>query len=43
LPGVIADCYADFVVVQIYTPAMDKWRDLLADFLMELLKPKGVF
>jgi 23S rRNA (cytosine1962-C5)-methyltransferase len=42
LPGVIADCYADFVVVQIYTPAMDKWRDLLADFLMELLKPKGV-
>jgi 23S rRNA (cytosine1962-C5)-methyltransferase len=22
---------------------MDKWRDLLADFLMELLKPKGVF
>ncbi len=43
LPGVIADCYADFVVVQIYTPAMDKCRDLLADFLMELLKPKGVF
>jgi len=43
LPGVIADCYADFVVVQIYTPAMDKRRDLLAGFLMELLKPKGVF
>lgn len=43
LPGVIADCYADFIVVQIYTPAMDKWRKLLADFLMELLKPKGIF
>ena len=43
LPGLIADCYADFVVVQIYTPAMDKWRDLLTEFLMELLKPKGVF
>jgi 23S rRNA (cytosine1962-C5)-methyltransferase len=43
LPGLIADCYADFVVVQIYTPAMDKWRELLADFLMELLKPKGIF
>ena len=43
LPGVIADFYSDFVVVQLYTPAMDKWRETIAEFLTELVKPRGVF
>jgi 23S rRNA (cytosine1962-C5)-methyltransferase len=43
LPGIIVDCYAEFVVVQIYTPAMEKWRETLAGFLTELVRPKGVF
>lgn len=43
LPGIIADCYAEFVVVQIYTPAMERWRETIAHFLAELLRPRGVF
>ncbi|MFN4179284.1 MAG: class I SAM-dependent rRNA methyltransferase, partial [Armatimonadota bacterium] len=43
LPGIIVDCYAEFVVVQIYTPAMEKWRETLAEFLTELVHPKGIF
>lgn len=43
LPGVIADFYSDFVVVQLYTPATDKRRETIAEFLTELVKPRGVF
>lgn len=43
LPGLIADCYADFVVVQLSTPAMERWRETLAAMLTELLNPKGIF
>lgn len=43
LPGIIIDCYADFAVVQIYTPAMEKRRETVSSFLMELLEPEGIF
>ncbi len=43
LPGLIADCYAEFIVVQFYTPAMDRWRETIAAMLVELLQPRGIF
>lgn len=43
LPGVIADCYGDFVVVQLYTPAMERCKEIVAAMLDELLHPQGVF
>jgi 23S rRNA (cytosine1962-C5)-methyltransferase len=33
LPGVVADCYGDTVVVQLTTAGADKWRGAIADSL----------
>lgn len=33
LPGLIADCYADTLVVQITTAGAERWRDVLVDAL----------
>lgn len=43
LPGIIADRYGPFVVVQLYTPAMEERRKTIAAMLKELLHPKGIF
>ncbi len=43
LPGLIADCYADFIVVQLYTPAMDQQRDPLVSMFRDLVHPSGIF
>ena len=43
LPGIIADRYGDFLVVQLYTPAMERQRETIAAMLSELLRPKGIF
>ena len=36
VPGVIADRYGNSVVLQLGTPAADKWSDVVADALMSL-------
>lgn len=43
LPGIIADCYGEFVVLQLYTPAMERRRETIAKMLTELLHPRGIF
>jgi len=43
LPGLIVDRYNDILVIQLTTLGFDHLRTWLADTLMELLKPKGIF
>jgi 23S rRNA (cytosine1962-C5)-methyltransferase len=43
LPGLIVDRYADFVVCQFLSAGADHWRDAIADLLVELLAPRGVY
>jgi 23S rRNA (cytosine1962-C5)-methyltransferase len=43
LSGLIVDCYADVVVMQIHTWGMEKLKPLLIQILQELLKPKTIY
>jgi len=43
LPGVIADRYADTVVVQLSSAGAGAWRDTLADLLLELSGARRVY
>ena len=43
LPGLIVDRYADFVVCQFLSAGADRSRDVVADLLMELCEPRGIF
>jgi 23S rRNA (cytosine1962-C5)-methyltransferase len=43
LPGLIVDRYADYVVCQFLSAGADRSRDVVADLLMELCDPRGVF
>lgn len=43
LPGLIVDRYADVLIVQILTLAMEKVRPLLVEVLAELLAPAGIY
>lgn len=42
VPGLIVDRYGDYLVMQTLTLAMDMQREVIADVLMELLKPAGI-
>jgi 23S rRNA G2069 N7-methylase RlmK/C1962 C5-methylase RlmI len=42
LPGLIADQYADYLVVQVRTLGMERLRELWLPTLIERLEPKGV-
>jgi 23S rRNA (cytosine1962-C5)-methyltransferase len=43
LPGLIVDHYADYVVCQFLSAGADRSRDVIADLLMELCTPRGIF
>jgi 23S rRNA (cytosine1962-C5)-methyltransferase len=43
LPGVIVDRYAQFLVCQFLSAGADLWRDTVADLLIELCSPRGVY
>ena len=43
LPGLIVDLYADYVVVQILTLGMERWKDDIASALSELVPCSGVY
>ncbi len=43
LPGLIVDQYADVLVLQALTLAMDLRKSMLVDLLVDLLHPKGVY
>jgi 23S rRNA (cytosine1962-C5)-methyltransferase len=42
LPGVIVDCYGDFLVLQTLTLAMDQRKELIVQALNDVLKPRGI-
>lgn len=43
LPGLIVDRYADYLVLQILTAGMERWRDMIIAILEKELAPKGIF
>jgi 23S rRNA (cytosine1962-C5)-methyltransferase len=43
LPGLIADRYADLLVIQILTAGMERVRDMLLEVLREVVKPRAIF
>lgn len=42
LPGLIVDRYGDFLVVQVLTLGIERWKETLVKLLMELLAPRGI-
>lgn len=43
LPGLIADRYADFLVVQFQTAGIEQWKETLLDILEAKIKPRGIY
>ena len=43
LPGLIVDCYGDWLVIQCLTLGIDRRKDIVAQFLAEQLGPKGIY
>jgi 23S rRNA (cytosine1962-C5)-methyltransferase len=43
LPGLIVDKYADHVVCQFLSAGAERWRDAIADILVDLLQPRAVY
>jgi 23S rRNA (cytosine1962-C5)-methyltransferase len=43
LPGLVVDRYADYVVCQFLSAGAERWRDEVADILLELLQPRGIY
>ncbi len=43
LPGIVVERYGDFLVTQLYTPAVQDFRDALYDALESELGPKGIY
>ena len=42
LPGLVVDRFADYLVVQITTPGMERVRDQVVEALVQVLKPVGI-
>ena len=43
LPGVVVDRYGDAVVMQLSSAGAMRWRDVIADALEQIVKPKTIF
>lgn len=43
LPGLVVDRYGEFLVMQIHTLGMDRWREVIVEALMNQVSPKGIF
>jgi 23S rRNA (cytosine1962-C5)-methyltransferase len=43
LPGLIVDCYADFVVLQFLTLGIDQHKAEIVELIEELLHPRGIY
>jgi 23S rRNA (cytosine1962-C5)-methyltransferase len=43
LPGLIVDRYAEYVVCQFLSAGAERWREAIADLLVELLHPRTVY
>jgi len=43
LPGLTVDCYGDYLMVQLYSPAWDRYLTLLLQVLRQQLQPVGIY
>jgi 23S rRNA (cytosine1962-C5)-methyltransferase len=43
LPGLIADVYGHFIVVQFLALGLELWREAIIDALWEILEPSGIY
>ncbi len=43
LPGLIVDRYAGYLVLQILTAGMEKWRDVIVSILQKEFNPAGIY
>lgn len=43
LPGLTVDCYGDYLMLQLYTPAWRPHLQLFTQVLHELLSPRGIY
>jgi 23S rRNA (cytosine1962-C5)-methyltransferase len=43
IPGLIADRFGDFVVMQIRNAGLENFREAIRDALVEILNPRGIF
>jgi 23S rRNA (cytosine1962-C5)-methyltransferase len=43
LPGLVADRYGDWLVVQFLTLGVERWRDVITTALIDLLAPRGIY
>ncbi len=43
LPGITVDCYADYLMVQLYTPAWDRHLAILLTALQRVFQPRGIY
>ena len=43
LPGLIVDLYDGFLVVQCLTLGIERWKGVIADALVDLLHPQGIY
>ncbi|MBN1687913.1 MAG: class I SAM-dependent rRNA methyltransferase [Candidatus Omnitrophica bacterium] len=43
LPGLVAERFGDYVVIQCLTAGMEKWKPIIIEILADELKPKGIF
>ncbi|MHB2026175.1 MAG: class I SAM-dependent rRNA methyltransferase [Elusimicrobiota bacterium] len=43
LPGLVADRYDDFIILQILSAGMERRLDIISDALRKILNPKGIF
>jgi 23S rRNA (cytosine1962-C5)-methyltransferase len=43
LPGLIVDRYGDWLVLQSLTLGIEPWKGVIAELLMELAQPRGVY
>ncbi len=43
LPGITVDCYDNFLMLQLYTPAWDAHLDMLVAALHKVFQPKGIY
>lgn len=43
IPGLTIDCYAGYLMVQLYTAAWDSYLPVMFDLLLELFSPLGIY
>jgi len=43
LPGLIADKYDDYLVIQCHTRGIEFWKEMIVDALIEVIRPAGIY